>query len=325
MSTYTWYGPGEGEDSVDLNLARTITEKYTLTTDDTGLDQYGASLRFTTDKGIAIRTAHSSCTYAICNSIASRFHQGSRPPYRKFDITVTYTTAPDAGGAASAAGPASPQVASQQQGVAPADRVDAPLSRGWDLVTMGGSRRVAIYADALGQPFKNSMGDPLFPPMMRDVPTIKYKLSINRAARAYAHLAYQGQVNSAAVTLPGTSEVWPIKTLKFLNLEITPVYDNNTSYFRHDYNFESGPYWTWDFATYLGWVFEVPNVGKRKLETIGGVDKRVPIYDASNMPVSDPQYLDLDGHPLPEGFAASDIKWLTFYPDLAFAMAGLWT
>jgi hypothetical protein len=327
MPTYTWDGPKNGEDEIDLSLVRNLTEQYTLITDDASMDQFGASARFSTDKSIVIKTAHSTCTYAYCSKITSKFHQGSSAPNRKFDITVSYTTAPDSGGtgSASVSGPAAPQVASQQQGVAPSSRVDAPLSRGWDLITSGGTRRVARYSDTLNQPFKNSMGDPLFPPMMCDVPTVKYRLSINRSTRASTHLAYQGKVNSVSVTLPGTTEVWAAKTLKFLTLEITPVYENNTGYFRHDYHFESGPYWTWNFDTYLGWVFEVPNVGKRKLETIGGVDKRVPIYDASNMPVSDPQYLDLDGQPLPEGFAASDIKWLTFYPDLTFAMAGLWT
>lgn len=327
MSTYNWTGPQDGGDEVDFNYARNITNTYILTTDDTSLDEYSASLRFTTDKSIAIRTPHPSCSYAFCTKISTKFHQGSSSPNRKFDITVTYSTAPDSGGAGavSVAGPAAPQVASQQQGVAPSDRVENPLLRTWDLVTFGGTRRVAIFADALGQPFKNSIGDPLFPPMMRDAPTIKYKLSINRSYRAWTHLANQGQVNASAVVLPGTNEIWPARTIKFLSLEITPVFESNISYFRHDYNFESGPYWTWDFATYLGWVYEVPNVGKRQIKTVGGSDQRVPIYDKSGCIVSDPQYLNLSGVPLAEGFASSDIAWLTFYPDLTFAMAGLWS
>lgn len=324
---YTWDGPKDGEDAVDQSLNRNITEVYTLITDDPTMGQFGASAQFSADKSIGINDPHWECTYAYCSSIRSKFHQGSTVPKRKFDITVTYTTSPDSGGAGttSVSGPAAPAIASQQQGIAPSSRVDAPLSRGWDLFTTGGTRKAALFADALGNPYKNTVGDPLLPPLQRDVPTVKYRLSINRAYRAYAHLRYQGCTNDRTVILPGTGESWASETLKFLTLEITPVYENNTAYYRHDYNFESGPYWTYDFATYLGWVLQVPNVGKRTIQNIGGVDERIPIYDKSNCLVSEPQYLASDSTVLDTGFATGDIYWLNFHPDPTANLALIWS
>lgn len=322
MSTYTYDGPKADKSTVDAGLNRNITASYTMITDDATMNADQASLQFTADQGIGIGDVHPTNAYAFCSSISSTFHQGSVVPKRKFDIEVTYTTTPDSGGVGSmaVAGPAAPQVAGQQQGVPPADRVSAPLSRGWDLSTSGGTRKTSIYADRNGLPFTNSLGDPIFPPMTRDAPTMKAKLSINRATRYDSHYNYQGYVNNDTVSIPGMTRSFNANCLKLMNLNITPVYENGVSYWRHDYDIESGPYWTWNFATYLGWRLQVPNVGKRA--KVG--DKILPITD-SGILVSEPQYLDFSGHRLPQGFLPSAIEWIIRNPDPQFDMTILWT
>lgn len=263
--SYTYDGPKADKSTVDAGLNRNLVASYTMLTDDPAMDADLASLQFTADKAIGIGDAHPTNANAYCSQISCSFHQGSVLPNRKFDIELTYTTTPDSGGAGSAqyAGSAAPAVASQQQGVAPSARVDAPLSRGWDLKTSGGTRKVSIYADRFSLPFKNGLGDPMFPPMTRDAPTMKAKLSINRATRYDNHYNYQGYVNNATVTIPGMTRSFNSDGLKLMNVSIEPVYENGVSYFRHDYDIESGPNWTWDFSTYLGWAIQVPNVGKR--------------------------------------------------------------
>lgn len=324
--TYDWDGPQESDDDVNISLSRNITETYTLITNDPTIRGTGASLRFTTDTGIAIGTVHDEADNAYCSSIKSKFHKGSVLPKRKFDITVTYTSSPDSGGVGSAAvsGPAAPQVAGQQQGVAPQDRQPNPLLRGWDLTTSGGTRRVSVYADRYGNSFKNNVGDPMFPPMQRDAPTLKARLSVNRLIRIDEHYDYQGRVNSSKVTIPGMRRGFDSGCLKLMTVEITPVYDSGYSYFRHDYNIESGPYWNWDLTKYIGWSMDVPNVGKRSYQFVNGKKTLMPIFDASSMVVSEPKYLDGNGFVLPDGFATNQIVWLRFHPDPTFDMSILW-
>jgi len=325
--TYDWDGPQESDDDVNISLSRNITETYTLITSDPTIRGTGASLRFTTDTGIGIGSLHDEADNAYCSSIKSKFHKGSVLPKRKFDITVTYTSSPDSGGVGSAAvsGPAAPQVAGQQQGVAPQDRQPNPLLRGWDLTTSGGTRRVSIYYDRIGMALKNTVGDPMFPPLQRDAPTMKARLSVNRLVRFDEHYDYQGRVNNTKVTLPGMRQGFDPNGLKLMSVEITPVYDSGYSYFRHDYNIESGPYWNYDFTKYLGWAVQMPNVGKRSVQVVNNRTGIFPIYDESGTIVSEPKYLDANGRVLPDGFNNSQICWLTFYPDPSFDMKILWS
>ena len=316
-------------DRVDKSTTRQIVRNYTLRTDDTSMDSYLASNAFSDDTGIYLNTVHPTCTFAYVTDISAELVQESAKELRVFRITVTYSNNLDtAVQGTPVAGPGGAAIAEQQQGTPPPQRTLDPLIRTtlpfMTVKSRASTMKVALYADRNGKAFKNTLGDPLYPPMQRDAPVVVYTFSINRLIPLEAHYDYIGMVNSLALIFPGRNRSWGVETLKLMDLSIEPMYENGIAYFVHNYTVQSGPYWNYNFTEYLGWVLEVPNVGRRaKVTQQAGPPKVMPIMDGSAL-VTEPRYLDHNGYELGDGFPDTDIHWLRFHPDPLFRLDGLW-
>jgi hypothetical protein len=319
------------KDSVNEKTTRSIVRNYSLRTTDSSMDSYLASQEFSDQTGIYLRTVHPTCDFAYVTDIAVEPDLLSQTGDRVFRVSVTYGNNLDTGpSAVPAAGPAAAAVADQQQGVPPAQRSLDPIVRtaGANLTvkSRGSTMKVALYADRNGKAFKNSLGDPLYPPMQRDAPVVVYSFSVNRLIPLEAHYDYIGMVNSLALIFPQRLRSWGVETLKLMDVDIQPVYENGLAFFAHNYTIQSGPYWNYNFTQYLGWVLEVPNVGRRAkvLDAKTGRPYVMPILDGSSV-VTEPRYLDSNGFELGEGFEDIEIHWLRFHPDPLFRMDGLWS
>lgn len=334
--TYTYSFVGD-DDKVDRSTTRQQELDFTLLTTNTTMGSYGASIRFSDDTLIFLGTVHPECTFTYVNDISAKVDPKSVPSKRVFNITVSYSNNPDtsvSGGSFAATGPGAPAIAAQEQGVPPEQRVLDPIARTATPMLVVKSRcttrKIAVYADRNGKAFKNTIGDPLFPPMERDVPTVTYTFSINRLLPYEAHYDYVGMVNSWALAFPNRIRTWGVETLKLMDLDIEPMFQNGVAYWVHNYTIESGPYWNYGFTEYLGWVREFPNVGKRKrigavLDPInaGVVLKTAPIIEHGAV-VMEPKYLTQEGDVLPDGFTDDQIVWIRRNPDPLFRMEGLW-
>jgi hypothetical protein len=327
--TYTIDGPTERKDSF-TGSGRNQSHNYTLVTDDPDMDEFLASAKFSDVTGIVKGVAHPSCDYSYCQTVDSEEESKSKPPQKLFRIRVTYSTAPDTGAGGGVAGgsfapvsgPAAPQVAGQQMGLPPAERVDNPLLRPWDWSSECDTVEIALYCDRNKKMFTNTLGDPMLPPMKIQAPVVKYSLGKNFLFPKENHYASVGAVNNQAIALPGSSIVWGVETLKLVHLGISRIYENGLSYYRHNYSIKSGPYWSWDFAEYLGWVRDVPNMGRRAKVGTGGSAKVGVILDDYGQPVSEPRFLDHNSYEL--GYVSGDdIHWIRFHPEFLFFMNGI--
>jgi len=326
--TYSIDGPKDRTDNFD-GAGRVQTHSYTLVTDDPTMDEFLASAKFSDVKGIVKGTAHPSCSYAYCKGVSCDEETKSKIPNKLFKIKVNYATNPDTGGGgggsfAPVSGPAANQVAQQQQGIPPTERIDNPLLRPWDFSSDCSTYEVATYCDRNGLVYCNTLGDMLLPPKKIKAPVVKYTLGKNFILPMENLYRAVGAVNTSAVTLPGSTITWGVETLKFDHLQISRIFENAISYYRHNFNILSGPYWTWDFSEYLGWIYEVPNVGKRAKVGTGPSAKVIPITDDSGCLVSDYRFLDADGYEIdfPDG---SLLHWLRFHPENLFNMAGMFS
>jgi len=348
--TYT-YTLADDRDRVGRSTTRNQTLVFTLITTNPALTSYQASNRFSDDNTIyLLTTAHPSCDFSYVDDIDTVMDTKSATTKRVFTITVTYTNNPDTSsstGASSPSGPGASAIAGQQQGVPPDQRQQDPIQRTAPNLIVVKSRcstiKVAQYADRNGKAFKNTLGDLLTPPLMRDAPTVIYTFSINRLLPIEEHYNFVGCVNDRAVTLPNRRYTWGVETLKLKDVDIEPNYENGIAYWVHNYTIESGPYWNYGFTQYLGWVQEVPNVGKRRKFQNRSKNNAIevsPIIEYGGV-VTEPKYLDRDGYqlgcdvfgdPLKNGtggrldpaFNDSDIHWLRFNPDPLFRMQLLW-
>lgn len=346
--TYT-YTQADDRDKVGRSTTRNQTLVFTLITTKPTLTAYQASNRFSDDNQIyLLTTQHPSCDFSYVDDIDTVMNMQSATTKRVFTITVTYTNNPDTSSTSSSpSGPGAGAIASQQQGVAPADRQQDPIQRTAPNLIVVKSRcstiKVAQYADRNGKAFKNTLGDLLTPPLMRDAPTVIYTFSINRLLPIEEHYDFVGCVNDRAVTLPNRRRTWGVETLKLKDVDIEPNYENGIAYWVHNYTIESGPYWNYGFTQYLGWVQEVPNVGKRRKfqnKLKNNAIEVSPIIEYGGV-VTDSRYLDKDGYQLgcdkfgdpaknaigerrDPAFNDDEIYWLRFFPDPLFRMQLLW-
>lgn len=331
--SYLVKGPGKRQDSVDTRLNRVITHHYELVTDDDTLDEVGASVQFTTETGIGILSAHpnTSLTSAYVVNIDCEQDTDSALPNLVWRIAIKYTTNIDSALASSSApalsGPSAPAIASQQAATAPADRQAVPTSRPVDCVQTGIPLDFPVLKDRNGKAIANTLGD-LFDPgtIQRSSAVCKYKISINRSTVSGAHYAYQGMVNNASVTIPRYGTVWGTATLKFRLLEIEEIRED-VLYFRHNYYIEAGPYWNYDFTTYLGWNRQVANTGRRFWATLPDTLVRIINFDvATGAEITEPVFMDQYSYKIDTtaGGWESNIWHIDFQPDYRFNMSLLW-
>jgi|GEM_PF-5800575 len=321
-------GPIDKNDNFD-GAGRVQTHRRRLITDDPTMDEYLASAKFSDVLGIVKGTPHPTCNYSFCKSINTKEETKSKVPQKLFWFDIAYTTSPDtggggaggAGGFSPASGPAAGQVAQQQQGLPPPERIDNPLLRPWDFSSDCEMVEVARLCDRNGKAYVNTLGDVLLPAMKTKVPCVKYSLGKNFAYPKEFQYIFVGAVNNLAITLPGSLTLWGVETLKLNHLQISRIYESGLSYYRHNYTILTGPYWKWDFSEYLGWVLEVPNTGKRAKDA--GSGKFFLVVDDAGRTTGECKFLDENGYQLGYGVDPTEIFWLRFHPDRLFPMVSL--
>jgi len=318
MGTLFELAPGRRA-SVDDQLIHTYTRVYHCT-DDTGKDEHGIGVAM----GLPIGTRHPTFPFArVANIDVTEDESNSNDGYKHWICTVTYKNRWDESGSTQ----------SSQAGVDPAERVEDPILKAPDITVTGDLKSIPCVVDKEGRMFTNTVGDPLLPPQMRTVPSVK--ITVGRNFLVFPSYLFEntGKVNDRAVILPRLNWSLKARTLKLVNVSANPVFDYNMFFWACKFTLELGSNVNLYTKAYLGWDIELANMGKRALDPVS--NKLTTIMDELNpsQPVADAQFLSSSGYRIktlnPDGSVRkgweSDIFWNYRSPDAEFNMATIWS
>lgn len=286
--------------SVDGKYNRTYTRVFLVRTDSNSLGPYYAGSHPSLP---TIFSAYPDDANAYCISL-SPVQDQSDPMLWRVTAQYSYNTDMVASNSAPSGNPA---VDTQQQGQAPGDRVENPLSRPRDYSISSNSFPWAVETDRLGNPIQNSAGDPFIPvpEIQRGGATITVGLN-DASSPSAAWIGAIGYLNSAAYTIG--PYVIGTALAKLNGVSASLAYENGVSYWRWSLTFEYRP---------DGWAWVVANKGKRQTDVNDPTGQPVDIITAAGVPVANPVYLDASGYAIEPGDART---YATFhvYPRVAF-------
>lgn len=242
--------------SVDQRYQRSYKRVFLVETDNPGYGPYYAGSHPSIP---AVWSIHPEDPLAYCVGFNVENDQGDPTLWR---ITANYSyNADTAYGGGPGTGPTgNPAIDTQQQGIAPADRVQNPLSRPRDYqINTVGFPEAAPY-DIKGNPIVNSAGDPFLPVAER----MRYNAIINLGLNnltppSESWYSSLGRVNANTVTfiMPNDTLTCAAKTLKLTGLNSVAAHENGVSYWRWSLTFEYKPFnttWTTPGSITGGWV-----------------------------------------------------------------------
>lgn len=286
--------------TVDAKFNRTYTRVFLVKTDS---NTYGPVYAGTHPSLPLIFSAYPDDANAFCISLSPQQDQNDPRLWR---VTAQYAYNTDMVGANSAPS-GNPAVDSQQQGQAPASRVENPLSRPRDYSISSNAYPWAIEQDRFGNPLQNSAGDPFIPvpEIMKGGATITVGLNSTSAPSA-AWIGAVGYLNSSSYTI-GPYVIGTALT-KLNGISASLAYENGVSYWRWQLTFEYRP---------DGWAWVVANKGKRQIDVNDPTGPLVEIMSAPGIPAANPVYLDASGYAINPG-GARTFATFHIYPRVAF-------
>lgn len=233
----------ERSGEVNSHYQRTYTRTFLVETDNPSYGPYYAASHPSLP---VLYTPYPEDPYAFCTTITPT----STESPTMWRITYKYAYTVDGMGVAAPTGVAA--IDTQQQGVAPADRVENPLSRPRDYSFATQANRQTVvykayknYSGTISGPFDvtNSAGDPINPPFELDLPIGVITVGLNALSAPGANwIAAFGQCNLNSVLLGPW--LCAAGTLRNRGCSAQRVYENNLSYWRWTLTFEFRD--TWD-------------------------------------------------------------------------------
>lgn len=292
--------------TVDAKFNRTYQRVFLVRTDSATYGPYYAGSHPSLP---AIFSAHPEDALAYCLTLAPSQDQDDPLLWR---VTATYGYNLDmvASGSAPSGNPA---VDTQQQGVSPASRVQAPGSRGRDYQVATNAYQIALYqainaSTGTLEVVQNTAGEPLLPPLqaMRGGATITVGLN-SLSAPSAAWIAAIGFVNSSTYTVGPYVIGALLARLNSVNAQL--VYENNVSYWRWTIVFEYRP---------NGWGTVVANMGKKCRITAGS--DTLKNIEVNGVSISSPVYLNSTGTGPWTSAESVTVKYRTYlsYDTVAF-------
>lgn len=305
--------------SVDDQLIHTYTRSWTCY-DTTGLDEHGVGVAL----GIPIGSSHPTFPYARARSIEVSENGDNGAPatgYAVWDVTVTYTNRFDAG-----------SVTPQQVGTPPEERVENPTLRAPDINVTGDMKQIPCVIDQEKRSFTNTMGDPLLPPQMRTVPSVKISVGRNFLLFPSGLFECVGKVNNARVTIPRLNWSIQARALKVTNASASPTYENGLFYWACKFTIELGTNLNLYTGAYLGWDVDLANMGKRFWNDTAKKAQLITDELSPGQPVAEPRFLTSTNQvirPIDENGATKpdwerQIVWIRRKLDAEFDMTLLW-
>ena len=250
-----------------------------------------------------ILSAYPDDANAFCISLSPVQDQGDPKLWR---VTAQYAYNTDMV-ASNSAPSGNPAVDTQQQGQAPASRVENPLARPRDYSISSNTFPWAVETDRFGNAIQNSAGDPFIPvpEIQRGGATITVGLNSSNSPSA-AWIGAIGYLNASSYTVG--PYVIGAGLAKLNGVSASLAYENGVSYWRWSLTFEYRP---------DGWAWVVANKGKRQTDVNNPTGQPVDIVTAAGVPVSNPVYLDAAGYAIAPGGTRT---FATFhvYPRVAF-------
>ena len=286
--------------SVDAKFNRTYTRVFLVKTD---ANTYGPYCAGSHPSLPLIFSAPPEDANAYAISISPVQDQGDPKLWR---VTVQYSYNTDMV-ASNSAPSGNPAVDTQQQGQAPASRVENPLSRPRDYSISSNTFPWAVETDRFGNAIQNSAGDPFIPvpEIQRGGATITVGLnSVNSPSAAW--IGAIGYLNSSSYTVG--PYVIGAGLAKLNGVSASLAYENGVSYWRWSLTFEYRP---------DGWAWVVANKGKRQTDANNPTGQPVDIVTAAGVPVSNPVYLDAAGYAIAPG-GTRTFATFHIYPRVAF-------
>ena len=288
----------ERSGDVNSHYQRTYTRTFLVETDDPAYGPYYAASHPTLP---VLYSPYPEDPYAFCTQITPSSTES--PTMWKISYRYAYTV--DGMGVAAPTGVAA--IDTQQQGLAPADRVENPLlrPRDYSFATQATRQNVVykayqVYSDgSLGSliDVANAAGDPVNPPFELDVPIGVITVGLNALSAPGANwIAAFGQCNLNSVLLGPW--LCAAGTLRNRGCSAQRVYENNLSYWRWTLTFEFRD--TWDETILERGLRARPSVGADPLDMYDPITKRVTTV---------PLPLDSDGTKLPGGRSFVYTTW----------------
>ena len=292
--------------TVDAKFNRTYQRVFLVRTDSATYGPYYAGSHPSLP---AIFSAHPEDALAYCLALSPSQDQDDPLLWR---VTASYGYNLDMTAAGSAPS-GNPAVDTQQQGVAPASRVQVPTSRGRDYQVATNAYQIALYqainaSTSTLEVVQNTAGEPLLPPLqaMRGGATITVGLNdLNSPSAAW--ISSIGCVNSATFSL-GPYVIGALYA-RLNSVSAQLVYENNVSYWRWTLVFEYRP---------SGWTTTLANMGKKvRVDAGSDVLKNLEINGVS---VSSPVYLNSTGTGQWTSAESVNVKYRTYlsYNIVAF-------
>jgi hypothetical protein len=198
----------------------------------------------------------------------------------------------------------------------------------WDVDVSIETQEVTenIYHDAAGEALVNSAGQPFEEGVAQSFYDEKVTVGFNATSaslntRIAALRAARGKINDSAttITVAGVAVSYAAYTLKLIDVKCNPVYGDIT-YWRVELIFSYRAAVD-EEGNAIGWKRNILDQGKYELD---GDGELVPILDANNEPITEPVYLDGEGHAVAAGgdpvFIAKTLETATSF---ATVLSGL--
>jgi hypothetical protein len=326
---YTYFAEvAEGRSgSVDQRYQRAYKRVFLVRTDSAGYGPYYAGSHPSLP---LVWSVHPEDTLAYCVGFSVDQDQGDPLLWR---VTANYAynadTAVGGGGggtSGSTGATGNPAIDTQQQGQAPADRVQSPLSRPRDYQISTVAYPEALRGDAAGNAILNSAYDNFLPPAEIQRFGAQITIGLNNATPpSETWMGCVGKLNASTLTIlpPGATISLAAKTTRLNSLNAQAVYENGVAYWRWTLNFEFRPSTT-SYAggwvqlgsswPVLGWKLVLLDAGKRRWDGT----RWTPFTDPpGQQPVTQPVLMDGNTNRLAANTKPYYKAW-DIYPTVTF-------
>jgi hypothetical protein len=258
--------------SVDQRYQRAYKRAFLVKTDSAGYGPYYAGSHPSLP---LVWSIHPEDPLAYCVGFSVDQDQNDGTLWR---VTANYAYNADTfqGGGTGTGATGNPAIDTQQQGQAPADRVQSPLSRPRDYQISTVAYPEALRGDVDGNAILNSAYDPFLPASEIQKFGAQITIGLNASTPpSEAWMSAVGKLNATTLTItpPGSTISLAAKTTRLNSLNAQAVYENGLAYWRWTLAFEFRPStttytsgWVQLGASWpvLGWKLVLLDAGKRR-------------------------------------------------------------
>lgn len=282
---------GSNDSKLQVSLTRTFIVRTNSNYDDVPavISAVGIPLMF---------SVHPSYAFAFC--VGRSASQSEDPQFWK--VTCSYSSNLDTvSPSATPSAPQTPEVAKQQQGSAPNERVESPLARPTDVDFSTNDRPRLLLADYHTPPLAvvNAIREKFDPPVETERPILNMRLEFNTAS--FVALDWLERVKTTnAATFSG----FPARSMFLDRMSAKRVYENNVKYWRVSLDIALDKE-LWDIL--------VLNHSYRELDP--ATNEVIAACDRSGKPLPNGVILDDDGYRLDDGVDPTEANggFIRFY------------